>query len=112
MYSAMGGSVSFSDPKNIVIQKINQHLADKVATPDPIRTVMPDDHRLRTVPPAKNMDADSVRATLAEFIERGLKLDFPEPNQWTMRLGKRCDSGSLRVPLRVIVQCAREVMRG
>jgi len=111
MYSAMGGNVNFSDTKTVLVTKINLRISDRMPKPEVIQTAVPEDQRLRTVAPAANMDQAEVVATLQPLIDAGLRLTFPAHDQWMMQHLNKTDSGSLRVPLRVIVGCAREVMR-
>lgn len=111
MYSSMGGNVNFSDSKNVLITKIGLRISDRMPKVEPIQTAVPEDQRLRTVAPAENMDQQSVLDALKPFVDAGLRLWFPESDSWQMSFGKKMDSGSLRIPLRVIVNCAREVMK-
>jgi len=111
MYASMGGDVNFSDSKTTLITKIGLRISDRMPKVDPIQTAVPEDQRLRTNPPAHNMDQESVTEALQPFIDAGLRLSFPEHDSWQMSFGKKTDSGSLRVPLRVIVGCARGVMK-
>jgi hypothetical protein len=111
MYSAMGGNVSFSDSKTTLITKIGLRISDRMPKVEPIQTAVPSDQRLRTVAPARNMTQEQVAEALKPFTDAGLILSFPEHDSWQMTFGKKTDSGSLRVPLRVIVGCARSVMK-
>ena len=111
IFSAMGGNVNFSDAKPALITKIGLRIQDRMPKVEPIQTAVPEDQRLRTEAPAHNMDRDSLIAALQPFIDKGLILTFPEHDSWQMSYLKKTDSGSLRTSLRVIVGCAREVMR-
>ena len=110
--TAMGGDMQFSDNKKDLLRKIEIKRSaiggDKPR--QPIYTSPPDDQRLRTIPPAKNMAAETLIEAMQPFVERGLHLDCTD-TEWTMSCGKKTDSGNLRMPLRVVVGCAREVMR-
>ena len=73
----------------------------------------PSDALLRTTPRAHNLSQKAVLAALAKYKDSGLVVTFPTPD--TIRLThtvSREDSCSLRVPLRVIVACARKVIHG
>lgn len=67
------------------------------------------DARLMDKPPAKSGTRHSVEELLSAHVKAGLHLSFTE-EQWEMRHGKKSDSGTLRMPLRVILQCAERVM--
>jgi hypothetical protein len=111
MFSSMGGNVNFSDSKTTLITKIGLRISDRMPKVQPIQTAIPEDQRLRCIAPARNMNQQDVSEALKPFIEAGLQLSFPEHDSWQMLFRKKTDSGSLRVPLRVIVGCAREVMK-
>jgi len=65
---------------------------------------------LMTKPPSKVSDRDKAMELLQPFINRGLHLEFTDTDDWTMRWGKREDSGTLRMPLRVLLGCAQKIM--
>ena len=110
--AAMGGDMQFSDTKKVLLQKIEtkRHSINSDTAVQPIYTSPPDDQRLRIVPPSKNMAAEALTEALQPFIDRGLRLECTD-TEWTMSCGKKADSGNLRMPLRVVVGCAKEVMR-
>lgn len=68
------------------------------------------DARLMTKRPAQRTTATEVVEMLATHVKRGLKLSFENEN-WFMYSGIKSDTGSLRMPLRVILTCAENVMR-
>lgn len=69
------------------------------------------DARLMTKPPSKQSDRELALEVLKPYIDKGLHVDFPNEEEWHMRWGKREDTGTLRMPLRVILQCAAGVMK-
>lgn len=69
------------------------------------------DARLMTKPPAKFSQHAELVALLEPHTTAGLHLTFPEPEVWEMSYGKKTDTGSMRVPLRVILKCAEEIMK-
>lgn len=70
------------------------------------------DARLMTKPPAKRGYEHEVKDLLAPYVARGMHLSFPEPEVWAMSFGKKNDTGSMRMPLRVILSCADKLMSG
>lgn len=81
--------------------------------PDPVINIpKPEyDARLMTRPPAKMCTVESAVALLQPYIDKGLHLDFPEPERWHMRHGVKEDTGNLRMPLRVLLECADRIMK-
>jgi len=81
----------------------------------PVKDVLPEpaayDARLMTKPPSRKSDKELALEVLAPFIAKGLHVDFPNEEEWRMKWGKREDTGTLRMPPRVIVGCAKEMMR-
>lgn len=68
------------------------------------------DARLMTKRPAKRGDQQEVERLLQPYIERGLHLSFPEPEIWAMRCGKKTDTGTMRMPMRIILRCAEKML--
>jgi len=69
------------------------------------------DSRLMTRPPSKRSDKDNILNLLDGHIKLGLRVEFPEPEIWSMFFGKKTDTGSMRMPLRVLIQCADRIMK-
>lgn len=69
------------------------------------------DARLMTKPPAKHSNVDDLMDLLKPYIERGMRFKLVDEETWEMACGKVTDTGSLRMPLRVILGCAAKVMR-
>lgn len=69
------------------------------------------DARLMTQRPSNYVTKEEVLALLQPLISvHGLHITFPEPERWHMSCGKKEDSGSMRMPLRVIYGCAAKVV--
>ncbi len=69
------------------------------------------DARLMTKPPSKKSDQELALEMLAPYIARGLHLTFPTPEEWHMRMGKKEDTGTVRMPLRTLLSCADRMMK-
>lgn len=108
---SMGAKWSFSDDRNALLQKIQNRQTEILPPPLPVIVPVPQDQRLRSKPPSKVSDAVMIRDMLVPYMELGMKLDIDETNQtFRMSFGKKHDTGTLRQPPRVIIQCARKVM--
>lgn len=100
---------SFSDDPAALKQKIALKQVDMLP-PVPLPIVpQPEDQRLRVKPPSKVSDENTIRSMLAPFIARGLHLTIVG-DQFTMKFAEKTDSGNMRQPPRVLVDCARRVM--
>jgi len=69
------------------------------------------DARLMTKPPSRKSNQEEIEALLTEHVARGLKLSFSE-EQWFMHMGKKSDEGTIRMPLKTVLHCANEMLRG
>lgn len=69
------------------------------------------DARLMTKTPSRRSSEADIESLLREHIALGLRLSFDEEN-WHMQYGNKTDGGTLRMPLRVVLQCAEKIMRG
>jgi hypothetical protein len=67
------------------------------------------DARLMLKPPARMSNRALIEEALQPYIERGLHVSFDDET-WSMKFGKRSDTGTLRQPLRNILQCAGKVL--
>ena len=98
---AQGLAVSniFEKDKNELIQEIDikNKIEAKEKEPPPVVLVV----EQKEMP-----DPNDIVTALEPFIKRGLKVELSN-NCWRMKLAGREDSGSLSVPLNVIVRCAR-----
>lgn len=101
----------FSKESAQLIQEIG--LKQQALTPEPVvPPVKPEyDARLMTKPPAKSSTQDDVRRLLQPHIERGMHLEFPDPETWHITHGKRSDTGTIRMPHRVVLDCANKLMK-
>ena len=68
------------------------------------------DASLMTRPPARTSDIETIKELLAPHIARGLRLTFPDPEHWHMQYLNKEDNGTIRMPPRVIMQCADKVI--
>lgn len=69
------------------------------------------DARLMTKPPSKRSNAEELVPLLESYIALGLKLSFDDNGErWFMTCGKRNDEGTMRMPLKAVVECARRLL--
>jgi hypothetical protein len=69
------------------------------------------DARLMTKPPGKKSDRQLAEEMLAPYVARGLVVTFPTPEEWHMRMGKKEDTGTVRMPIRTLLSCADRMMK-
>jgi hypothetical protein len=102
---SMGIKWSFSDDTHALQQKIRLKQTDML--PPPVMPVVPvpDDQRMRTLPPSKVSNEALVKQLIAPYLSRGMTATF-ENNHFFFRYKERTDSGTLRQPPRVILKCA------
>ncbi len=96
---------SFSDDRNALQQKIALRQTDMLPPPIQPVVLVPDDQRLRTMPPSKTSSEQIIKDMLAPHIARGLNVEFKN-SHFFFRYKDRTDSGTLRQPPRVIVGVA------
>lgn len=106
---SMGVKWAFSDDIAALNQKIAMRQNDLMPVAPLPAVPVPEDQRLRTKPPSKVSDEETIRAMLRPYIDLGMKLKI-ENGQFEMRHGARMDTGTLRQPPRVILECARRLM--
>lgn len=110
---AQGYGISdvFSKTDNELRQLIS--LKQKEMQPKPVIEVpKPEyDARLMKRPPAKICTQDALRDLLKGHIARGMHLTFPTPEEWHMQWGKREDTGTMRQPLRCVLECANRLLK-
>lgn len=101
---------AFSDDMNALRQKISLKQTDML--PPPVLPVVPvpDDQRMRTLPPSKVSSEALIRTMLEPYIARGLHVSF-ENNHFHFRYKDRTDTGTLRQPPRVIIGCAARLFQ-
>ena len=67
------------------------------------------DSRLMTKLPGKRASMDEILDLLEPYIMRGLKITFSEET-WSMANGIKNDTGTIRMPLKHVLDAARRVM--
>lgn len=69
------------------------------------------DARLMTKPPSKRSSAEELVPLLEPYIALGLMVSFDDNGErWFMRAGAKTDEGTMRMPMRGVVECARRLM--
>jgi len=68
------------------------------------------DARLMNKPPSKISHVDEIKELLKPYVERGLHVKF-DHERWYMSHGKKTDEGTLRMPLRSVLNCADQIMK-
>ncbi len=79
--------------------------APKIEIPKPAY-----DARLMTKAPSRKSSQAEIEELLAPFVARGLRLKFDE-ERWYMSIGKKTDEGTIRMPLRHVLNCATKIMQ-
>lgn len=69
------------------------------------------DSRLMTKAPARKSEPNEIVDLLEGHIKLGLKLRFDD-ERWYMACSNRTDEGTIRMPLRHVLNCADKVLRG
>lgn len=106
---SMGCKWSFADDMNALKQKVALRQTEIMPQPPLPVVAVPDDQRLRTKPPAKVSEEHTIRAMIQPYITLGLSFETKD-GQFFMSYGKKTDSGTLRQPPRVILDCAKRIM--
>lgn len=106
---SMGAKWSFSDDRNALEQKITLRQKDLLPKIELPPIPIPEDQRLRTKPPSKISDEETIKQMLKPYMDIGLHITFSN-GQFHMKHGEKTDSGTLRQPPRVILDCARRLM--
>ncbi len=92
-------------------QAIEQKQIEMLPKPEIVVPRPEYDASLMTKPPSKKTDQAEMEKLLQAHIARGLVLTFPDQENWQMQFGKVTDSGTMRMPSRVVLNCAEKVMR-
>lgn len=103
---------------NDVFSKDQAHLIQEIELkhrPVHVAAVLPPlpayDARLMTKPPSKRSNAEELVPLLEPYIALGLKVTFDDNGErWFMTCGKRNDEGTMRMPLKGVVECARKLL--
>lgn len=91
--------------QEIELKQVEQLPKPEIVIPQPEY-----DARLMTRPPAKRSDKDLIQEGLKEYIARGLRLTFPDEETWQMQYSKKIDTGTIRMPLRHVLNCAAKLI--
>lgn len=97
-----------------IFEKTTTQLAQEIAIkhkPAPVKQELPkipNDVRLTDAKPAAIGSPQEIVELLEPYIKRGLKLEL-HAETWDMHSGVKHDSGSMRMPLKHILMCARKV---
>jgi hypothetical protein len=110
--SAVGLKINFGDGKEKLIGLINDHMKATVPKPAFPPPLAPVDTRTMDAPPLHRSTAKQIEDALADYVRRGLVITYPNGDLWHMKLGKREDSGPMRMPLRHIIGVARQLFGG
>lgn len=102
-----------------IFQKDDKQLLQEIAfkqkemAPKPVIDVpLPSyDARLMTKPPSKQSSQSDAQEAMQPYIAQGLHfaIDF-NGERWEMAYGKKTDEGTLRMPLRTLIHCAKRIM--
>lgn len=57
-----------------------------------------------------NLDHALIREVLSDFIDRGLRVDFPDDVTWRLKRGEKEDTGHISTPMHVLIDAARRCM--
>jgi hypothetical protein len=93
-----------------LIQEIELKQKQMLPKPEVVIPKPEYDARLMTKPPAKSSDQDAISDLLKTHVASGLHLSFDE-ERWYMKHGKKTDEGTLRMPLRTVLNCADRILR-
>lgn len=111
---AQGYGVSgniFSMGENELNQAIQLKQTELAPKPSIIIPPPEYDGRLRHKPPSKTSSKNDIRELLKPYTDIGMQLSFPLPETFHMSYNKKEDTGNIKQPLRVILGCAREIMK-
>lgn len=97
--------------KNAILLSQEIELKQQKLIPPP--TILPPkpeyDARLMDKPPSKRANMNDIVDMLEPYIIRGLKINFDEEH-WFMANGVKNDTGTIRMPLKHVIEAARRVM--
>lgn len=107
--SAIGLKVNFGDGKDKLLGLVQEKLKADLPRPVLPPPLTPQDTRLMDSPPLHRVNRTQLEDALRDYIRRGLVITYPSNDLWHMRVGKREDSGPMRMPLRHVLQVARDL---
>lgn len=101
-----------------IFEKDATHLAQEIELKQqkliPAPVILPDkpeyDAGLMTRPPARRASMDEITTLLEPYIKMGMRLTF-DNEVWSMSSGVKNDTGSIRMPLIHVLECARKVVQ-
>jgi hypothetical protein len=111
---AQGYGVSgniFGMTANELLQAIDGK--QKELTPKPVINIPPPEYdgRLRHSPPSESSDESEIKELLKPYTDIGMRLAFPYPETFHISWNNREDTGNIKQPLRIILQCAQQLMK-
>lgn len=106
----MGVKWSFSDDHARLKQKIALRQTEMLPKPELPKVEAPQDQRLRVKAPAKITELAVIQKMIAPYISLGLHFSVTDNGEWNMRFGDKTDTGTMRMPPRVVLDCARRLM--
>lgn len=94
-----------------LIQEISLRLSERAPISDEMPAAPAYDARLMLSHPDARCSPTDVVDLLEPYINRGLRLTFDESGErWRMAHGLRTDDGTMRMPLRTVLDCARRLL--
>lgn len=111
MAQAFGVADIFEKDIPHLIQDIELRQQTLAPAPVPLPPLPDYDARLMTKPPSKRSVPDDVVTLLEPYITRGLRFTIDDNAEtWAMQFNKVTDSGTMRMPMRHLLEAARRVM--
>ena len=109
---AMGVVWGFGDDKDRLIHLIETK-RDVTVPPAPVLDIpLPNNQLLRTLPPARISREQEIMGFMQPYIDRGLRFTISDDLQtWSMQAGIKTDSGTMRQPPRILIECAEKVLK-
>ena len=100
----LGVTEIFSKSKAHLLQGIEQKHKDLIPVE---KIIIPIEYK--TLPSGKMSDKEQLMDLLQPYIKRGLKVVIEEET-WRFSFGRKSDSGTLRMPLRIALKKAQEIL--
>lgn len=105
----LGVTDIFSKSVPQLIQDIEQKHSDLIPVEKIIIPQSPYDARLMNARPNEMCDKNALLVLLEPYIKRGLKVIIGD-DTWRFSFGNKNDTGTLRMPLRIALKKAAEVL--